>query len=123
MVNFRNGEVVFKKPERQELMTIDSSEKRLLIFFRKMDVGLKKVCVRNIQYTVKSGGPSLHIRSLEMENAEERKGLSTFEVPEIKSLTKKRGRPGRKRLDKKLLKEKIDRLKMISKSISRITVK
>jgi hypothetical protein len=36
---------------------------------------------------------------------------------------KKKGRSGRKKVNKKLLKEKIDRLKMITKNISKITVK
>jgi hypothetical protein len=36
---------------------------------------------------------------------------------------KKKGKPGRKKLDKKALKEKIDRLKMITKTVPKITVR
>ena len=49
LVNFRKGEIIFKDPSCQALMAIDASEKRLLILFRKMDAGLQKVCVENIQ--------------------------------------------------------------------------
>ncbi|MEE9259093.1 MAG: hypothetical protein V3U37_06085, partial [Nitrospinaceae bacterium] len=40
-----------------------------------------------------------------------------------KTKGKKKGKPGRRKLDKKALKEKIDRLKMITKSVSKITVR
>ena len=36
---------------------------------------------------------------------------------------KKKGKPGRKKLDKRALKEKIDRLKVITKSVPKITVR
>ena len=36
LVDFLKGEIVFKKPARRELMTIDSSEKKLLNLFRKI---------------------------------------------------------------------------------------
>ena len=106
LVDFRKGEIVFREPASQELMTIDSSEKRLLTLFRKMDIDLQKLCVNNIQETVNADSPALTLRSLT--------------VRDIKKIP---GRPGRKKANKKLLKEKIDRLKMITKSINRITVK
>ena len=84
LVNFRKGEISFKKPARQELMTIDSSEKRLLTLFRKMDDDQQKACVINILHADKSGSSAPPLRSP---------------------------------------KEKIGRLKMITKNISKITVK
>ena len=106
LVDFRKGEIVFKKPACQELMTIDSSEKRLLTLFRKMDIDLQKLCVNNIQKMVNVDSPALPVRSLTARDVKK--------IP---------GQPDRKKSNKKLLKEKIDRLKMITKSISRITVK
>ena len=123
LVDFRKGEIVFKKPARQELMTIDSSEKRLLTLFRKMDVDLKKVCFKNIQERIKVDGLAVPLMSLGMGVFKVKSGRPTFEVSKAHSVAKKKGRSGRVRANKKLLKEKIDRLKMITKSVSRITVK
>ena len=106
LVDFLKGEIVFKKPASQELITIDSSEKRLLTLFRKMDIDLQKLCVNNIQKMVNEDSPALLVRSLT--------------ASDIKKIP---GQHDRKKSNKKLLKEKIDRLKMITKSISRITVK
>lgn len=123
LVDFRKGEVIFKKPARQELMTIDSSEKRLLTLFRKMDVDLQRVCVKNIQETVISNSSASPLRSLTVGVVKKRPGRPVFEVSKTNTITKKRDRSGRKKANKKLLKEKIDRLKIITQSISRITVK
>ena len=123
LVDFRKGEIVFKNPARQELITIDSSEKRLLTLFRKMDIDLQKVCVKNIQETIKADSLVSPLRSLTVRTVKTGLGRSVFKVSEINTLAKKRDRPGRKKVNKKLLKEKIDRLKMITKTISRITVK
>ena len=124
LVNFRKGEISFKKPARQELVTIDSSEKRLLTLFRKMDVDLQKVCVENIQQTVKSGSSAPPLRSLRVGVVKKRPGRSaSSKLTRAKVPVKKKGRSGRKKVNKKLLKEKIDRLKMITKNISKITVK
>ncbi|MBJ79176.1 MAG: hypothetical protein CMH80_05615 [Nitrospinae bacterium] len=124
LVNFRKGEIAFRKPARQELMTIDSSEKRLLTLFRKMDVDLQKVCVESIQETVKGGSSAPPLRSLRIGVVNKRPGRpASSRVAKTKVSIKKKGRPGRKKINKKLLKEKIDRLKMITESISKITVK
>lgn len=123
LVNFRKGEIAFLKPARQELMTIDASEKRLLTLFRKMDVDLQKVCLENIQATVKGGSAAPPLRSLRIGIVKKRLGRPAFKVANTEVAAKKKGRPGRKKVNKKLLKEKIDRLRMITKSISKITVK
>ena len=49
LVDFRKGWIVFKKPASSELMTIDSSEKKLLTFFRKMDADLQVACIQSLQ--------------------------------------------------------------------------
>ncbi|MCH8158149.1 MAG: helix-turn-helix transcriptional regulator [Nitrospinae bacterium] len=124
MVNFRKGQIVFKKPVRQELITIDASEKRLLTLFRKMDVDLQKVCVENIQETIKSGSSAPALRTLRLGAARRKPGRPPSSGTAKRGASvKKKGRPGRKKVNKKLLKEKIDRLKIITKSISKITVR
>ena len=123
LVDFRKGEIVFKKPARQELMTIDASEKRLLTLFRKMDVSLQKACIKNIGETIMSDSSPSSLGVSKPEVVKVGLGRHTFEDSQAKSLAKKKGRPGRKKINKKLLKEKINRLKMVTESISRTTVK
>ena len=118
LVDFRKGEIIFKRPDRQELMSVDSSEKRLLSLFRKMDGDLKKVCLENIKKTDKVDKASLDRVGRRIKF--DRSGLN-FSKTDI--LTKKKSQPSIKKENKKLLKEKIDRLKMIANSINSITVK
>ena len=47
-VDFSNGRIAFEKPARSELMTIDSSEKKLLTLFRKMDADLKDIYIQSL---------------------------------------------------------------------------
>jgi transcriptional regulator with XRE-family HTH domain len=48
MVHFGTGQINLKSPTRQELLTINSSERKLLTIFRKMDAGLQKECLGSI---------------------------------------------------------------------------
>ena len=116
VVNFRKGEIEFKKAARQELMTIDPSERKMLTLFRKMDRDLQKVYLENIQKTINgdSSAPSRRVLGARIERKE----------PEPLSDTAKgKGPFGRKKVDKKLLKEKIDRLKIITKSVNKVTIR
>ena len=47
-VDFSNGRIVFENPARSELMTIDSSEKKLLSLFRKIDADLKNTYTQSL---------------------------------------------------------------------------
>ena len=49
LVDFRKRSIVFKKPACSELMTIDSSEKKYRLFFRKMDADLQTTCMQSLQ--------------------------------------------------------------------------
>ena len=116
VVNFRKGEVEFEKAARQELMTIDPSERKILTLFRKMDSDLQKVCLQNIQGTINSDSSTPSLRTLGPRAARKE--------PEPRSDTaKEKGPSGRKKVDKKLLKEKIDRLKIITRSVSKVTIR
>ena len=79
----------------------------------------QKMIVKNIQIASNphSIAPSLSVRGKEKINKPILVGS------QANNLTKKRGRLNRIKENKKLLKEKIDRLKMITNSINRITVK
>ena len=47
--------MTFKDPDRQELMTIDDAEKRILTLFRKISPRLKKVCMDSIGQIAETG--------------------------------------------------------------------
>ncbi len=48
MVHFGTGQINLKNPTKQELLTINNSERKLLSIFRKMDTGLQKECLSNM---------------------------------------------------------------------------
>jgi len=123
LVDFRKGRIEFKNPARKALITIDSSEKRLLSLFRKMNINLQKLCVENIHKTIKVGSSALPLRSLRVEAVDINPDRPIFWGSKSNTLAKKQDHSGRNKQDKKLIKEKIDRFKMFTKSISRITVK
>ena len=116
VVNFRKGEIEFKKAARQELMTIDPLERRILTLFRKMDSDLQKVCLKNIQETIDGGSSALSLRTSGPRTARK-------ELEPLSDAAKEKGLSGRKKIDKKLLKEKIDRLKIITRSASKVTIR
>ena len=116
VVNFRKGEIEFKKAARQELMTLDPSERRMLTLFRKMDRDLQKVCLENIQETINGDGSTPSRRTLGSR--------TTQNGPEsLSDIAQEKGPSERKKVDKKLLKEKIDRLKIITRSVSKVTIR
>ena len=47
-IDFKVGQMTFKDPDHQELMTIGDAEKRILTLFRKMSPRLKKDCMDSI---------------------------------------------------------------------------
>ncbi len=53
MVHFGTGQINLKNPAKQELLTINSSERKLLSIFRKMDADLQKECLGNMGKPVK----------------------------------------------------------------------
>ena len=116
VVNFYKGEIEFKQPAHQELMTIDPSERRILTFFRKMDSELQKACLENIQETINGDSSASSPGTVGQRTARKE--------PEPPSDTaQEKGSSGRKKVDKKLLKEKIDRLKIITRSVSKVTIR
>ncbi len=48
MIHFATGQINLKNPTRQELLTVNNSERKLLSIFRKMDSGSQKECLGNI---------------------------------------------------------------------------
>ena len=96
-------------------MTIDSSEKKLLTLFRKMDVDLKKVCVKNTQEMFKNS-TMVSLPRKSNEDNKSKAGGSVVKISEVSTIAKKDDRLSRDKVNKKLLKEKMDRLKIKIKS-------
>jgi transcriptional regulator with XRE-family HTH domain len=124
-IDFKAGQVVFKDPDHQELMTIDDAEKRILTLFRKMPPRLKKDCMDSIGQIVETGRV---VSRLSDRAGKGRKGKRKM-VPKVKieiETPKKpqtKRKPGRKKLDKKALQEKIDKLKIVTRAINKTTVR
>ena len=121
-IDFKVGQVNFKDPDCQELMTIDDAEKRILTLFRKMPPRLKKDCMDSIGQIVETG----RVVSRLSDRAGKGKRKVTPKVKiEIKTppKPKTKRKPGRKKLDKKALQEKIDKLKIVTRVINKITVR
>ena len=120
-IDFKLGHVTFKDPVHQEMMTINDAEKRLLTLFRKMPTGLKKDCIDSM-----SRGQLLTRFSIRAGKGRTRKRRMAQKV-KIQVNPSPKLKPKRKTnskiLDKKPLQEKIDKLKMVVRTINKITVR
>ena len=126
-VSFQSGTIVFKKLAREGLLALDDAEKKAVSAFRRMPKALKSDFLKDLEKNYKTMGSGLKAKKTVTS-----KGTNPVIFPvELKpapkmtsgKTIKKKGKPGRKKLDKKALKEKIDRLKMITKSVLKITVR
>ena len=124
-IDFKAGNVTFLEPNRPELMTINDSEKRLLTIFRKMSPRFKKDLTESMNQTVETG----RVINQRSEKTNRGEKVKLTKIPKVKmeaktSLEPKTKRkPGRKKIDKKALQEKIDRLRMVARNINKITVR
>ena len=124
-IDFKVGHVTFKDPVHQEMITMNDAEKRLLTIFRKMPTGLKKDCINSISQTVKTG-QAVPRFSVRVEKGRTRKRRMAQKVktqinpsPKLKP----RRKTDSKKLNKIVLQENIDKLKMVTRKISKITVR
>jgi len=127
-VNFQTGHILFKKFTKEGMLALDEAEKKAISAYRRMPQNFKTTFLKDLEKNYKVTGPGLKARrpapakpsnlvvALPPENKPSAKKESSKGV-------KKKGKPGRKKLDKKALKEKIDRLKTITKSVPKITVR
>ena len=126
VVNFKKGSVVFDNPSRQEFFTVDDNERKGLTLFRKMSPRFQKDCLFGLGQIVESGNASSKFLGKE---GKRRYGKKKKENNLEKALSmdvaqpRPKQKPGRKKLDKKALQEKIDRLKMLTRNINKTTVR
>jgi transcriptional regulator with XRE-family HTH domain len=124
-IDFKVGQVTFKDPESQELMTVDDSEKRILTLFRKMPPRLKKDCMDSIGQIVETGRVVSRLSDRAGKGRKGKRKIAPKVKIEIKTppKPKTKRKPGSKKLDKKALQEKIDKLKIVTRAINKITVR
>jgi len=124
-LDFQTGYVTFKDPNCQEIITVDDVERRILTLFRKMPSGLKKDCIDSLEKIVVSGRVSARLsEKAGIWLKGNRKLSSKVRVktgPSQKSTTTRK--LIRKERDKKVLQEKIDKLKLVTQTINKITVR
>ena len=125
MIDFKVGQVTFKDPDQQELMTIDDAEKRILTLFRKMPQRLKKDCIDSAGQIVETGRVISRLSDRAGKGRKSKRKITPKIKIEIKTplKPKTKRKPGRKKLDKKALQEKIDKLKIVTRAINKITVR
>jgi transcriptional regulator with XRE-family HTH domain len=124
-IDFKAGLVTFKDPDHQELMTIDDAEKRILTLFRKMPPRLKKDCMDSVGQIVETGRVVSRLSDRAGKGRVGKRKMMPKVKIEIKTPKKPKAKrkPGRKKLDKKALQEKIDKLKIVTRAINKITVR
>ena len=124
-IDFKAGNITFLEPNRPELMTINDSEKHLLTIFRKMSPRFKKDLTESMNQTVATG----RVINQRLEKTNRGEKVKLTKIPKVKMEAKNslepktKRKPGRKKIDKKALQEKIDRLKMGARNINKITVR
>jgi len=127
-VNFQTGNISFKKLSKEGMLALDEAEKKAISAYRRMPQNLKSTFLKDLEENYKVTGTGLKTRRM----APPKPAVSAVTLPpenkpvakkESGKGVKKKGKPGRKKLDKKALKEKIDRLKLITKSVPKITVR
>jgi transcriptional regulator with XRE-family HTH domain len=126
VVNFKEGSVVFENPSREELITLDDIERRILTLFRKMSPSFQKDCLSNLEQIAELGKApyTLSYKAEQGQRGRKKKaGSSGKKTETFVRQPKARRKPGRKKLDKKTLQEKIDKLKILTRSVNKITVK
>jgi len=127
--NFKTGKIQFKKSGKEGLLAMDDSEKEVLALYRKLPASQQDAFVKGLGRTYKatkaSAKPLISASRLKTPaevKAEEKKAAAAKEEPK-KKRPKRKGKPGRRKVDKKALREKVDRLKKITKTINKITVR
>ena len=72
VVSFKEGSVVFNNPSRQEFITLDDDERKILTLFRKMGSRLQKDCLTSLGQIVESG--KLRSKLIDKAGKEQRAG-------------------------------------------------
>ena len=118
--------MVFNNPSRQEFITLGGNERKMLTLFRKMGSHMQKDCLTSLGEIAESRKSTSKLldKAGKEQRARKEKEKGIEKSPETSARQPKAKRkPGRKKLDKKALQEKIDKLKILMRSINKIKVR
>ena len=104
VVSFKEGSVVFNNPSRQEFITLDGNERKMLTLFRKMGTLMQKDCLTSLGKIAESGKSTSKLldKAGKEQRARKEKEKGIEKSPETSARQPKAKRkPGRKKLDKK----------------------
>jgi transcriptional regulator with XRE-family HTH domain len=124
VVNFKEGLTVFNNPYREEIITLGVDERKLLSIFRKIGPQPKNDCLSTLGRILESEKTTSKLQKKPAKDhliIESKEG-KVEKFPQT-SQTRSKSRPSSKKLNKKALQEKIDRLRMIARSINKTTVR
>lgn len=121
------GIVKFKNPASESLLAMNPSEMKLLALFRKFPEQEQDTFLKNIgkEYKATGSGKRILPKSGIAVNEKDLKAQAKVlgQAGAIKPDTKRSpGKPGRKKLNRKSLKEKISKLKSVTRSVRKTTV-
>jgi len=128
--NLQKGTVRFKKSSQEGLITLDEEERRLLTGFRKLSpeqqTGFLKSMGRNYKPTagVRRKPGALTKRKREEARLQKENQKMLAQAAAITPAPgRRKGKPGRKKLDPKSLREKVATLKRVTRTAPKITVR
>ncbi len=129
-VDFQNGQISFTNLPVQGLIPLDDTEYRLVSIFRKLDFAAQEKLVENLGSLLKNSGKRAG-RPIGVSKSVPRSRPEKFAKNTDEEHKKNRGpdsKPGSeiraesKKVDQKILRDKVKRLKMIARSVNKITV-
>jgi transcriptional regulator with XRE-family HTH domain len=124
VVNFKEGSIVFNNPYREEIITLGVDERKLLSIFRKIGPQPKSDCLSTLVRILESEKTTSKLQKKPAKDQLTIKSKKDTDkkLPQIFQ-TRSKSRPSSKSLNKKALQEKIDRLRMIARTINKTTVR
>ncbi|QPJ63103.1 MAG: helix-turn-helix domain-containing protein [Candidatus Nitronauta litoralis] len=125
--DMKRGIVRFKNPATESIIAMDSEEMKLLALFRKLPEPQQEAFLNNIGKKYRVSGSGKRTGSWSTTTRDKKNMKEQAKVLEqagaIKPDTKPSpGKPGRKKLNRKSLKEKISKLKSVTRSVRKTTV-
>ncbi len=124
VVNFKEGSIVFNNPYREEIITLGVDERKLLSIFRKIGPQSKYDCLSTLGGILESEKTTGKLQK-KTENDQLSIMIKESKVKRFSQISQTRSKSmsSSKKLNKKVLQEKIDGLRMIARSINKTTVR
>lgn len=124
-LSLQEGTITFQKLSGKKRVALDESERKLLAGFRKLGIEGQQEFLRSIKKEFKwAGSKGRSQKKRQSPLVEKTPSVDLRSAAAIKpGRVKRRGETGRNKLDRKALREKISRLKSISRSAPKVTVR